>query len=141
MCILYRTEGANTSWSANFDDTASSAVSSRLSGLFRLGKLFIFPLMTNAVFERLTGPEPRLAGFSRFIYALLNPTPGLSADCGGHDFAKGRTMKRAYSKSQYAKPLAATAVITGTSATKAPCLRITGTWRRYEFRIFLRFSP
>ena len=32
------------------------------------------------------------------------PTPGLSADCGGHDFAKGRTMKRAYSKSQYAKP-------------------------------------
>ena len=76
-----------------------------------------------------------------YAYALLNPTPGLSADCGGHDFAKGRTMKRAYSKSQYAKPLAATAVITGTSATKAPCLRITGTWRRYEFRIFLRFSP
>ena len=60
------------SWSANFDDTAPSAVSSRLSGLFRLGNFFIFPLMTNAVFERLTGPEPLLDGFSRFIYVLLN---------------------------------------------------------------------
>ena len=39
------------------------------------------------------------------------------------------------------KPSVATAVITGTSATKAPCLRITGTWRRYEFRIFPHFSP
>ena len=58
--------------SANFDDTASNAVSSKLSGLFKLGKFFIFPLMTNAVFERLTGPEPLLDGFSRFIYVLLN---------------------------------------------------------------------
>ena len=39
--------------SANFDDTASNAVSSRLSGLKRLGNFFVFPLMTNAVFERL----------------------------------------------------------------------------------------
>ena len=60
------------SWSANFDDTASNAVSSMLSGLKRLGNFFIFPLMTNAVFERLTGPEPLLDGFSRFIYVLLN---------------------------------------------------------------------
>ena len=29
------------SWSANFDDTASNAVSSRLSGLFRLENFFI----------------------------------------------------------------------------------------------------
>ena len=35
--------------SANFDDTASNAVSSRLSGLFQLGIFFIFSLMTNAV--------------------------------------------------------------------------------------------
>ena len=39
--------------SANFDDTASNAVSSMLSGLKRLGNFFVFPLMTNAVFERL----------------------------------------------------------------------------------------
>ena len=31
----------------------SNAVSSRLSGLKRLGNFFVFPLMTNAVFERL----------------------------------------------------------------------------------------
>ena len=60
------------SWSANFDDTASNAVSSKLSGLFRLGNFFIFPLMTNAIFERLTGPEPQFEGISRFIYVLLN---------------------------------------------------------------------
>ena len=60
------------SWSANFDDTAPNAVSSKLSGLKRLGNFFVFPLMTNAVFERLTGSEPLLDGFSRFIYVLLN---------------------------------------------------------------------
>ena len=38
--------------SANFDDTAPNAVSSRLSGLKRLGNFFVFPLMTNAVFAR-----------------------------------------------------------------------------------------
>ena len=58
--------------SANFDDTASNAVSSRLSGLFQPGNFFVLPLMTNTVFERLTGPEPLLDGFSRFIYVLLN---------------------------------------------------------------------
>ena len=56
--------------SANFDDTASNAVSSRLSGLFQLGKLFIFPLMTNSVFERLTGLEPPFNGISEFICEL-----------------------------------------------------------------------
>ena len=60
------------SWSANFDDTAPSAVSSRLSGLFQLGKFFIFPLMTNSVFERLTGLEPPLNGISGFICELLD---------------------------------------------------------------------
>ena len=47
--------------SANFDDTASNAVSSMLSGLKRLGNFFIFPLMTNAVFmqlRRLELPKP-----------------------------------------------------------------------------------
>ena len=39
--------------SANFDDTASNAVSSMLSGLFQLGNFFVFPLMTNAVFTQL----------------------------------------------------------------------------------------
>ena len=38
--------------SANFDDTAPNAVSSRLSGNKRPGKFFVFPLMTNAVFAR-----------------------------------------------------------------------------------------
>ena len=54
------------SWSANFDDTASNAVSSRLSGLFQLGNFFIFSLMTDAVFtqlRRLELPEP---GFEPF---------------------------------------------------------------------------
>ena len=59
-------------WSANFDDTAPNAVSSKFSGLFQLGNFFIFPLMTNAVFERLTGPEPQFDSISRFIYVLLN---------------------------------------------------------------------
>ena len=45
------------SWSANFDDTAPNAVSSRLSGLFQLGNFFIFPLMTNAVFKKRKGYE------------------------------------------------------------------------------------
>ena len=45
-------------WSANFDDTAPNAVSSRLSGLFQLGKFFVFPLMTNAVFKKRKGYEP-----------------------------------------------------------------------------------
>ena len=58
--------------SAALHHTASHAVSSRLSGLFQLGNFFIFPLMTNTVFGRLTGPEPLLDGFSRFIYVLLN---------------------------------------------------------------------
>ena len=52
--------------SANFDDTASNAVSSMLSGLFQLGNFFIFPLTTNAVFmqlRRLELPEP---GFGPF---------------------------------------------------------------------------
>ena len=57
-------------WSANFDDTAPNAVPSRLSGLFQLGKLFIFPLMTNSVFERLTGLEPPFNGISEFICEL-----------------------------------------------------------------------
>mgnify|MGYP000804224739 FL=1 len=34
------TQVAPPSWSANFDDTASNAVSSRLSGLFQLGNFF-----------------------------------------------------------------------------------------------------
>ena len=58
--------------SANFDDTASNAVSSMLSGLKRLGNFFIFPLMTNAVFERLTGLEPPFNGISEFICELLD---------------------------------------------------------------------
>ena len=52
--------------SANFDDTASNAVSSMLSGLKRLGNFFVFPLMTDAVFtqlRRLELPEP---GFESF---------------------------------------------------------------------------
>ena len=44
--------------------------SSKLSGLFKLGNFFVFPLMTNAVFERLTGSEPLLDGFSRFICVI-----------------------------------------------------------------------
>ena len=51
---------------ANFDDTASNAVSSMLSGPFQLGNFFIFTLMTNAVFmqlRRLELPEP---GFELF---------------------------------------------------------------------------
>ena len=56
--------------SANFDDTASNAVSSMLSGLKRLGNFFIFPLMTNSVFERLTGLEPPFNGISEFICEL-----------------------------------------------------------------------
>ena len=52
-----------TGLSANFDDTASNAVSSMLSGLKRLGNFFIFPLMTNAVFTQLELPEP---GFEPF---------------------------------------------------------------------------
>ena len=60
------------SWSANFDDTAPNAVSSRLSGLSQLGKLFVFPLMTNSVFERLTGLEPPFNGISEFICELLD---------------------------------------------------------------------
>ena len=43
------------SWSANFDDTASNAVSSRLSGLFQLGNFFVFSLMTDAVFTQRCG--------------------------------------------------------------------------------------
>jgi len=58
--------------SANFDDTASNAVSSRLSGLFQLGNFFIFPLMTNAVFmqlRRLELPKPGFEPFYPFIAA------------------------------------------------------------------------
>ena len=58
--------------SANFDDTASNAVSSMLSGLKRLGNFFIFPLMTNSVFERLTGLEPPFNGISEFICELVD---------------------------------------------------------------------
>ena len=50
--IPVRVRSPAPSWSANFDDTASNAVSSRLSGLKKLGDFFIFPLMTNAVFAR-----------------------------------------------------------------------------------------
>ena len=49
--------------SANFDDTASNAVSSRLSGLFQLGNFFVFPLMTDAVFTQRCGLEPRQGHF------------------------------------------------------------------------------
>ena len=52
--------------SANFDDTASNAVSSMLSGLFQLGNFFIFPLMTNAVFIRLRRFELPKPGFEPF---------------------------------------------------------------------------
>ena len=52
--------------SANFDDTASNAVSSMLSGLFQLGNFFIFPLMTNAVFIRLRRFELPKQGFEPF---------------------------------------------------------------------------
>ena len=58
--------------SANFDDTASNAVSSMLSGLFQLGNFFIFPLMTDAVFtqlRRLELPEPGFEPFYPFIAA------------------------------------------------------------------------
>ena len=55
------------SWSANFDDTASNAVSSRLSGLFQLGNFFIFPLMTNAFFTQRCGLEPRRIHFMRSL--------------------------------------------------------------------------
>lgn len=58
--------------SANFDDTASNAVSSMLSGLFQLGNFFIFPLMTNAVFmqlRRLELPKPGFEPFYLFIAA------------------------------------------------------------------------
>ena len=51
--IPVRVRSPAPSWSANFDDTAPNAVSSKLSELFQLGKLFIFPLMTNSVFERV----------------------------------------------------------------------------------------
>ena len=58
-------------------------MSSRLSGLFQLGKLFIlissnfdfgiiFPLMTTSVFERLTGLKPPFNGISEFICELLD---------------------------------------------------------------------
>ena len=70
--IPVRVRSPAPSWSANFDDTAPSAVSSRLSGLFQLGKLFIFPLMTTSVFERLTGLEPPFNGISEFICELLD---------------------------------------------------------------------
>ena len=75
--------------SANFDDTASNAVSSRLSGLFQLGNFFIFPLMTNTVFERLTGPEPLLDGFSRFIYVLLN----VGGETGASNLGRQQNIK------------------------------------------------
>ena len=43
-----------------------------LSGLFQLGNFFIFPLMTDAVFGRLTGLEPPFNGISEFICELLD---------------------------------------------------------------------
>ena len=52
--------------SANFDDTAKNAVSSRLSGLFQLGNFFIFPLMTDAVFTQLRRLELPKPGFEPF---------------------------------------------------------------------------
>ena len=58
--------------SANFDDTASNAVSSMLSGLKRLGNFFIFPLRTKGVFmqlRRLKLPEPGFEPFYPFIAA------------------------------------------------------------------------
>ena len=55
--------------SANFDDTAPNAVPSRLSGLFQLGKLFIFPLMTNAVFMQLRRLELPKPGFEPFYFS------------------------------------------------------------------------
>ena len=49
------------SWSANFDDIASNAVSSRLSGLKRLKIFLFFPLMT---ITRLVGLEPLFSSIS-----------------------------------------------------------------------------
>ena len=43
------------SLSANFEDIASNAVSSRLSGHKRPEKFFVFPLMTDAVFTQRCG--------------------------------------------------------------------------------------
>ena len=48
-------------WSANFDDTAPNAVSSRLSGLKRLEIFLFFPLMT---ITRLVGLEPLFRSIS-----------------------------------------------------------------------------
>ena len=56
--IPVRVRSPAPSWSANFDDTAPNAVSSRLSGLKRLGNFFAFSLMTNAVFKKRKGYEP-----------------------------------------------------------------------------------
>ena len=64
---LVRVQQSPPSWSANFDDTASNAVSSRLSGLFQLGNFFVFPLMTNAVFTQRCGLEPRQSHFMRSL--------------------------------------------------------------------------
>ena len=58
------------SWSANFDDTASNAVSSRLSGLFQLGNFFIFPLMTDVVFTQLRRLELPKPGFEPFYLSF-----------------------------------------------------------------------
>ena len=84
------------SWSANFDDTASNAVSSRLSGLFQLGNFFIFPLMTNAVFTQRCGLEPRQSHFMRNLR------------CGKHTC---RMKALRFSKNKYHKNLSAGALV------------------------------
>ena len=84
------------SWSANFDDTASNAVSSRLSGLFQLGNFFIFPLMTNAVFTQRCGLEPRQSHFMRNLR------------CGKHTC---RMKALRFSKNKYHKNLSAGSLV------------------------------
>ena len=84
------------SWSANFDDTAPNAVSSRLSGLFQLGNFFIFPLMTNAVFTQRCGLEPRQSHFMRNLR------------CGKHTC---RMKALRFSKNKYHKNLSAGSLV------------------------------
>ena len=90
------TQVAPPSWSANFDDTASNAVSSRLSGLFQLGNFFIFPLMTNAVFTQRCGLEPRQSHFMRNLR------------CGKHTC---RMKTLLFSKNKYHKNLSAGSLV------------------------------
>ena len=90
-------------------------------------------------------PDRRTDGFiSSAARSQSTPRRTATASCCPTSARPTTTLPRSCTRGSSArrpKPSVATAVITGTSATKAPCLRITGTWRRYEFRIFPHFSP